>query len=92
MECSKCPDPVMNAIRVIGVALAVFLLFLLIIVINVKKTKESEVSVLFKIMTNYLQLMTATLSFSLGYPKAITDVFSPFEQVGGTSLTFLSFD
>jgi len=72
--------------------LLVFLFFMIIIVINVKKSKESEISVLFRIMTNYLQLITTSMSFSTSYPKILGDMFSPFEQVGGASDTFLSFD
>ena len=91
-ECSKCPDPALNAIRVIGVGLAVFVFFMIIIVINVRKIKESEVSVLLKIMTNYLQLITTTMSFSTKFPGNVTSMFSVFEEVGGASDTFLSFD
>ena len=82
----------MNAIRIIGVGIAVFVFFMIIIVINVNKTKESQVSVLFKIMTNYLQLITTTMSFSTRFPENITSMFSIFEEVGGASDTFLSFD
>lgn len=72
--------------------IAVFTFFMIIIAINVRKTKESEVSVLFKIMTNYLQLITTTMSLSTKFPKNITNMFSVFEEVGGASDTFLSFD
>jgi len=82
----------MNAIRVIGVGIAVFTFFMIIIAINVRKTKESQVSVLFKIMTNYLQLITTTMSFSTSFPENIMSMFSIFEEVGGASDTFLSFD
>ena len=72
--------------------IAVFTFFMIIIAINVRKTKESQVSVLFKIMTNYLQLITTTMSLSTKFPKNITNMFSVFEEVGGASDTFLSFD
>jgi len=65
---------------------------MIIIVINIKKSKESQVSVLLRIMTNYLQLVTTSLSFSTNYPKTIEDIFAAFKQVGGASNTFLSFD
>jgi len=91
-ECLKCPDPAINAIRVIGIAIFVFVFFMIIIVINVRKTKESQVSVLLKIMTNYLQLITTTMSFSTRFPSDIINMLSVFEEVGGASDTFLSFD
>ena len=72
--------------------IAVFTFFMIIIAINVRKTKESQVSVLFKIMTNYLQLITTTMSLSTKFPKNIINMFSVFEEVGGASDTFLSFD
>ena len=91
-ECLKCPDIVFNAIRVIGLCLLVFLFIMLLIIINVRKTKESEISVLLRIMTNYLQLLTTSMSFSTNYPDTLSDIFYPAQRVGGSSDTFLSFD
>ena len=82
----------LNTIRVVGVGLLVFIFFMGIIVINVRKTKESEVSVLFRIMTNYLQLLTTSMSFSSNFPRSLTNIFVPVQRVGGASDTFLSFD
>ena len=65
---------------------------MIIIVINVRKTKESEVSVLFKIMANYLQLITTSMSFSSSFPTVLTDMLLPAQRLGGSSETFLSFD
>ena len=91
-ECQKCPNPVLNSIRVFGLCLLVFIFIMLLIIINVRKTKESEVSVLFRIMTNYLQLLATSMSFSTRYPGALSDIFYPAQRVGGSSDTFLSFD
>jgi len=91
-KCQRCPDPLMNAIRVIGVGLLVFGFFMMLISINVRKTKESELSVLLRIMTNYLQLLTTSLSFSTSFPTSLTDLFLPVKSVGSSSDTFLSFD
>lgn len=91
-ECQKCPNQVLNSIRVIGVLLIVFVFFMIIIAINVRKSKESEISVLFRIMTNYLQLLTTSISFSSNFPGTLTDIFIPIRRVGGASETFLSFD
>jgi hypothetical protein len=91
-ECRKCPNMAMNTIRVLGIGLLVFIFFMVIIIINVRKTKESEVSVLFRIMTNYLQLLSTSMSFSSSFPESLTDIFTPIQRVGGASDTFLSFD
>ena len=65
---------------------------MVIIVINVRKTQENEVSVLFRILTNYAQLITSTLSFSTQYPTSLTEVLLPIKNIGDSSETFLSFD
>jgi hypothetical protein len=91
-ECQKCPNMIVNAIRVIGVLIFVFIFFMTVIIINVRKTKESEVSVLFRIMANYLQLLTTSVSFSSSFPTSLTSAFIPLKRIGGASDTFLSFD
>ena len=82
----------MNAIRVIGVAIVVFMFFMLLIIINIRKSKESDLSTLMRILTNYLQLLTTSLSFDVQYPRAFTEIFYPVDRVGSSSDTFLSFD
>ena len=90
-ECSKWPNPVYNALRVIGVILLAFVFLMILVIINIRKTKESQTSILLRIFTNYLQLIAVALSFNLRYPQGILDAFSPFNSVS-SSETFLSFD
>ena len=90
--CQKWPDPVLNAIRVFGVGFIVFIYFMVIIVVNVRKTTESDVSILLRILTNYAQLVTTTISFSTKYPESFTDFLIPARNVGDSSSAFLSFD
>ena len=90
--CEKCPDLILNAIRVIGVAIVVFIFFMLLIIINIRKSKESDLSTLMRILTNYLQLLTTSLSFDVQYPRAFTEIFYPVDRIGSSSDTFLSFD
>ena len=82
----------MNAIRVIGVGLVVFMFFMLLIIINIRKYNESEISTLLRIMANYLQLVSASLSFNIQYPDSFIEIFYPVNRVGSSSDTFLSFD
>ena len=91
-ECQKWPAPFLNAVRVFGVIFIIFAFFLLLIIINVRKYKESQLSVLLRIMTNYLQLATTSLSMSANYPNSLMDAFIPVKRLGGSSETFLSFD
>ena len=92
IQCNKCPKPILNAIRVIGLILLIFSFFMVLIVINVKKTKESTLSVLLRILTNYFQLMTTSMSMSASYPDSLTNILVPVNRLGGSSETFLSFD
>ena len=64
----------------------------MIIFVNVRKTSESEVSVLLRILTNYIQLIATTMSFTASLPTSLTDMFVPINSVGDTSNTFLSFE
>ena len=65
---------------------------MVIIVVNVRKTSESEVSVLLRILTNYLQIISTTMSFSTSYPDTLTDSLVPAQRIGESSESFLSFD
>ena len=56
------------------------------------KSEESAVSTLLRIMTNYIQVVTLSLSFSLNYPKYYLDSMLPVRQIGDSTETFLSFD
>ena len=90
--CEKCPDPVLNAIRVFAVAIIVFMFFMLLIIINIRKNKESDISTLLRILTNYLQLLSTSLSSNIQYPNSLASMFYPADRVGSSSDTFLSFD
>jgi hypothetical protein len=89
---SKCPNPAVNAFKVIGIVLLLFAFLMVLIIINIRKTKESQLSILMRIFTNYLQLISATLSFNLRYPRILSDIFYPVDKIGSSSDTFLSFD
>jgi len=91
-QCAKWPAPVINALRVFGAGWAVFLYFMMIIVVNVRKTSESQFSVLLRILTNYAQLITTTVSFSTKYPDSFTDILVPVSSIGDSSDVFMSFD
>ena len=49
-------------------------------------------SVLLRIMTNYLQIASTAASFNLSYPLYLKQYFMPASLVGETSDTLLSFD
>jgi hypothetical protein len=88
----KCPHPLVNAFRFFGLGILVFAFMMVLIAINVRKRKENEVSVLIRIMTNYLQLMVTIMSFTPVFPKTLFAVLAPVKRLGDASETFLSFD
>lgn len=65
---------------------------MLLIIVNVRKTKESNLSVLFRILTNYIQLVTTAMSLSSSYPNSLVSAFSVTDELGGANEAFLSFD
>ena len=91
-ECLKCPNPIMNVIRVFEIMLLIFLLIFILIIANVRKTTKSQFSVLLRIITNYLQIMTTVISLSTKYPSSLSEIFIPIRKVGGASEFFLYFD
>ncbi|CAI2365451.1 unnamed protein product [Moneuplotes crassus] len=90
-QCVKCPEPISNAFRVAGLIILVFSYFMYLIIKNLK-AKENDISILLRILTNYLQLITTSMSMSLSYPSFLNSVTLPFKRLGGSSDTFLSFD
>ena len=59
---------------------------------NLNKKEESQRSILMRIMTNYLQVVTAVLSLNVSFPSAIHDIFLPANKIGSSSAPFVSFD
>ena len=49
-------------------------------------------SVLMRILTNYLQILAAAMSYNLRFPTYVLDVLSSAKQVGNSSGVFLSYD
>mmetsp|Transcript_33912 Transcript_33912/g.33437 ORF Transcript_33912/g.33437 Transcript_33912/m.33437 type:complete len:120 (+) Transcript_33912:992-1351(+) len=65
---------------------------MLLIYINLRKKKESDVSILLRIITNYMQLITAFLTFNIKMPTNVTGLFAFTNKVSSPDETFLSFD
>lgn len=82
----------LNAIRLVGLIILVIIFMIILIVFQLNKKKESQKSILMKILTNYLQVLTTILSFNMEYPSTVTDIFSPADKVSSTSTPFVSFD
>ena len=88
----KCPDPILNGVIVVGVSILAFLFYMALMVLNIRKRKDSTISILLRIFTNYLQLVITSFSFELRFPDGLIRSLSPMVRVGDPQQTFLSFD
>ena len=75
-KCSICPNNVTNTIWIIGFIILLLGGIFILVVFNIRKSKESEFSILTKIATNYFQTVTATLSFNVEYPESFKKLLS----------------
>ena len=91
-ECQKCPPQAINTIRVLGFILLIMGIILLCIWFNIRKKVESEASIIYRIFTNYLHCISASVSFNITYPSVLTNTMNPLNKIGQSSDTFLSFD
>ena len=80
-EWEKWPAPFINALRVLSLIILIFGFFMLLIIINLRKTKESGPSILMRILANYLQIITSSLSMSTSYPDSLSDIFIPVKKL-----------
>ena len=63
-----------------------------IIIVNIRKTKENQFSVLLRILTNYIHLVSVALSFEIELPSIFTSAFSQTDRFSSPNNTFFSFD
>ena len=79
-------------IRFIGLIIVVLVFLGIIIVVNIRKTSENQFSILLRIFTNYLHMITLSMSFGADIPSAFTSIFTQFEKIGSPNETLFSFD
>ncbi|CDW73537.1 UNKNOWN [Stylonychia lemnae] len=92
-DCEPCPDPIRNTIIIVLISLGILLYLLLLIVMNIKvNNHHKETSVVLKIMTNFLQVLTTTSSLRLEWPPAMISFYEIFSQVGQSTENLLSID
>ena len=89
-QCTKWAAPIVIYIRVIGMMVAFILVILFIIYL--KRKEGNERTILMRIMTNYVQIMTTTLSYNMNLPSTISDIFTPLKFMGSGTTTVFSFD
>ena len=72
--------------------LAVLAYLTYLIAINLRKTTESKLTTLMRILTNYLQVISTVLAFNADYPSTINNLFTPANMIGSASESFVSVD
>ena len=91
-EWLKCPDSTLNIIRIIGFVILALLFISAILFVNIRKKNENQFSILMRIFTNYIQLISVSLTFNISLPNVFNDVFSQTNRVGTPNESFFSFD
>lgn len=91
--CAKCPKKLANYFWVIGLLLLFIIYIGIMIFINSWKKKESNLSILTKIMSNYFQILSTSLAFSFQWPEFMGKIFEPINFIGkGSTEMAVSFD
>jgi len=92
--CGKCPEFVINVVRIIGISIAVIIVVVIVIKTSLISAHRSRsaYSIYFKIFINYLQLLTATAVFDFKWPSYVLQVLKIQESVGNVSEQIFSFD
>ena len=78
--------------RIGGIMIIVLAYLTYLIVINLKKTSESQMATLMRIMTNYLQVISTVLAFDAKFPNSLNDIFKPASMIGSSSESLVSID
>ena len=93
-EWAKCPNPVLNVIKLTLILIAV----IIGIVLTVRSTLASALerkniqSVLIKLLMNHLQLIVLTASFDFQWPSKVTGLFETSGAAAEVSEHIFSFD
>ncbi|CDW87780.1 UNKNOWN [Stylonychia lemnae] len=90
-ECEICPESGINIIFLQAIIL-IFIYLIILVVMNIKSRKTSEISVIMRIMTNFLQLSSSTYLLQLEWPKPLEKFLGAFNYVGQSVYNIIYFD
>ena len=91
-KCAECINPFVNAARLSALMVIIVTFFIAVIYFNMKTNKDSPQSILSRILTNYVQIVTAAASFNLTFPASLSKMFDTVKTVGESARVFLSLD
>ncbi|CDW74826.1 UNKNOWN [Stylonychia lemnae] len=90
--CGQCPEQWISFLKVIGLFSAFLIAMGILIYFNLKQTKQSEVNVLLRIVTNYFQIMTTTGAYNLEWPAYLIEMFGVYNTMGDALDNFVSIE
>lgn len=91
-ECSKCPDPTMNQLRMIGGIFLEIGLNTFLIWSTVTSDKSPTHSVLIKILTSCMQFNSLATKFQFKFPAFVDGIFTSQQSAASVGESFTSFD
>jgi len=92
-ECSKCPSYQWNSIRLCLVILLLAVYVVILVIVNIRNEDgRSLTSVYMRILTNYFQILTLSISYDLNWQSDVKQLLQSVAFVGKTSELVLSID
>ncbi|CDW73872.1 UNKNOWN [Stylonychia lemnae] len=91
-ECGLCPSKINNLIYISGIFLLLVIALAFLLWINLRTQKESETSIVIRILLNYIQVLTSAAAFNLNWPYYLQAFFGIYSEVGQIAENIISFD
>jgi hypothetical protein len=92
-ECSACPTPELNFIRIVGILVGCIIGIIFMVRSTLKNAlNPSPTSVYIKILMNHLQLIMITSSFNFDWPESLVSFFETVAPIATASDNLVSFD
>jgi hypothetical protein len=80
--CSICPSTFGNIIKILAIFIAVVSGLSIMIWMNLSKKKDSQTSIILRIATNYIHVMTAAASLNLDWPEEFDNFLRLLSSIG----------
>eukprot|EP00347_Sterkiella_histriomuscorum_P013164 403365763 len=91
-NCGRCPPRQENLLKILGIALAIFLAVGFVIIINLARNTESQLSTISRIFMNYIQIVSSTSAYNLGWPSYVAQYLGAYQKIGEATQSFVSVD
>ena len=92
IQWAKWDIGLINILKFVGVVFAAFIFLTIMIIILIRKKKENQTSILLRMLTNYFQLISISMTFKVKFPISMSQISGSADTFGSTSDTYLSYD